>query len=287
MATPKADISLFDKSFNSNNAINYKLYIELSKNSLKQTILDLNSKTFIAFENYTFENIYNEHALVPVLKEIITSNKLYQLNLNSINLSYINNRSTLIPNAIFETKNLAEYHKFNFAVNEDDYYLSDKLINLSAANVYSIPNFITTLFSDIPNLNFGHFSSTLIEAALLDNKINKALSSVYVNVLKESFQVVIIKNQKLALYNSFAYQSIEDFIYYLLFVLEQQNINNEEANITLTGNVIKNDAIYNILYKYIHTINFGSRTNNLKFSYILEETPNHFHHSLFNQFLCE
>ncbi|MDF1672119.1 MAG: DUF3822 family protein [Vicingaceae bacterium] len=287
MSAPKQHISLFDKSFNKGNALHYKLYMEISTNGLKQTILDLNTKTFIGFESYQFENIYNEHALAEILKEILTINTLYKLNFKNINVSYVNNRSTLIPNAILDQQKLAEYHKFNFSVSEDDYYIADKLINLSAANIYSIPNFISTLFSDFINVKFNHFSSSLIEAALTDAKANKAISSVYVNVMKESFQVIIIKNQKLALYNSFDYKSNEDFIYYLLFVLDQQGINNEEAIITLTGNITKNDEIYKALYKYINTINFANRNNNITYSYILEETPNHFHHSLFNQFLCE
>lgn len=287
MSAPKQHISLFDKSFNKDSTINYKLYLEVSRTGVKQTILDLNSKTFIAFESYLFENIYNDHALAVVLKEVLATNNIYKLNFKNVSIAYVNNRSTLIPNAIFDQQKLAEYHKFNFSVNEDDYYLADKLINLSAANIYSIPNFISTLFSNFINVKFNHFSSSLIEAALTDAKINKAISSIYVNVMEESFQVIIIKNQKLALYNSFGYQSNEDFIYYLLFVLDQQGINNEEAIITLSGNVTKNNDLYKILYKYINAINFVNRNSNLTYSYILEETQSHFHHSLFNQFLCE
>lgn len=287
MTLPKADISLYDKSYNTANAIQYKLYIELSTFGLKQTILDVNSKTFIAFEYYKFDNVYNENALVPLVNNILKENEIYRLKFKSVSLAYINNRSTLIPNAIFDKSKLAEYHRFNFSVSTEDYYCADKLINLAATNVYSIPNVITTLFSEFDNINFSHFSSALIESALIKTKENKALSAIYIHVLENSFQVSIIKNQKLALYNSFIYQSSEDFIYYLLFVLDQQGINNEEASIILSGEIEKNSAIYSILHKYINELEFGKRTNNLKFSYILEEIPAQFHHALFNQYLCE
>jgi hypothetical protein len=122
---------------------------------------------------------------------------------------------------------------------------------------------------------------------LLNSKKEKALSSLHVHILPSSFQFIAIKGQKLELYNSFSYQSSEDFIYYLLFVLDQLGINNEEASISLTGNVEKNSVIYSILHKYIKTLTFGKRPENLKFSYILEEIPSHFHSALFNQYLCE
>ena len=83
-------------------------------------------------------------------------------------------------------------------------------------------------------------------------------------------QVIAIKNQKLVLYNSFDYQSSEDFIYYLLFVLDQLEINNETASINLTGEIKKDALIYSMLYKYIQNLSFGERPENLKFSYIFE-----------------
>ena len=287
MVTPKADISLFDKSFDINNSSQYKLYIELSINGLKQTVLDIANKTFIGIEIYAFDNVYNEHALIPIVSSILKENKLFTLKFKNVCLAYVNNRSTLVPNAIFDNSKLAEYHRFNFSVNTDDYYLADKLINLSATNIFSIPNTITAIFSDIENIKFSHFSSAIIERAILQTKNNKALSAIYVNVLENSFQVTIIKNQKLSLYNSFTYHSNEDFMYYLLFVLDQEGINNEEASIVLTGDIDKQSSTYNLLIKYINQIEFASRINDIGFSYILEEIQPHYHYTLFNQYLCE
>lgn len=287
MSTKKPHISLFDKSYNKSKSNHYKLYVELSNNGFKHTILDTQNNTFIGIEEYRFTDIYNDYSLVEPLKEIIANNNLYKNEFKAIIVAFVNNRSTLIPNAIFKADKLSSYHQFNFSKQEADQFFSDQLINLSAHNIYSAPDFITKIFSDLKNVQFKHFSSALIEASLIDAKKNKALSLIHIHLLPSSFQVIVIKNQKLELYNSFIYQSSEDFIYYLLFVLDQLNINNEEATIKLSGEVEKNSVIYTILYKYIQTLNFGTRPENLKFSYIFEEIPKHFHHALFNQFLCE
>ncbi len=287
MPDQKPHTSLFDKSYADNKTLGYKLYIEVSNDGLKHTILNTENNTFIGFEAYRFNAIYNDYSLVNPLKEIIKNNPLYKKEFKNVQVAFVNNRSTLIPNAIFKADKLENFHQFNFSIQEEDLFFSDQLINLSANNIYSIPDYITTVFSEIKNVHFKHFSSSLIEAALIDAKTNKALSAINVHILPSSFQVIIIKNQKLELYNSFTYQSSEDFIYYLLFVLDQLNINSEEASLTLTGEVEKNSVIYTMLYKYIKTLNFGSRPENLKFSYIFEEIPKHFNHSLFTQFLCE
>jgi hypothetical protein len=287
MTNQKQHISLFDKSYSDNNTANYKLYVELSLNSLKHTVFNIDNNTFIAFEEYRFNGIYNDYSLVTPLKEIINTNPLYKKEFRAINVAFVNNRSTLIPKAIYKADKLYSFHQFNFSIQEEDQLYSDQLINLSAYNVYSIPDYIISEFKTFKNTHFKHFSSSLIEASLVHAKNENALSLINIHVLPSCFQVIIVKNQKLELYNSFNYQSSEDFIYYLLFVLDQLNINNEKATVTLTGEVEKNSVIYSMLFKYIKTLNFGNRPDNVKFSYILEEIPNHFHYSLFNQFLCE
>ena len=279
--------SSFDKSYDKSKSNSYKLYVEISTNGLKHTVLDTNNNTFIGLEEYRFTDIYNDYSLVEPLKDILSNNKIYQLEYKSIYISVVNNRSTLIPNAIYKADKLESFHQFNFSKQEEDLFFSDQLINLAAYNIYSVPDFITEIFSQLKNVIFKHFSSSLIESTIINAKQNKALSLIQVHILPSSFQIVVIKDQKLELYNSFIYQSSEDFIYYLLFVLDQLNIDNGEASISLSGEVEKNSTIYAILHKYIKTLTFSKRPQNLKFSYIFEEIPKHFHYSLFHQFLCE
>lgn len=287
MSSLQPHISLFDKSYQKDKSSQYKLYVELGLNGLKHTVLDIKTNTFIAFEDYSFSDIYNDHALVKPIKEIIATNTLYGLTFNAIYVAYDNNRSTLIPNAIYKADKLESYHHFNFSKHEEDSFFSDQLIGVDAYNIYSIPYFIIDLFKSAKNVSFKHFSTALIEANLYEAKKEKKLSAISINVKLNSFQICIVKDQKLAFYNSFSYQSSEDFIYYLLFVLDQLEINNEEASITLSGEVEKNSVIYSMLYKYIHTINFAKKTDRLKFSYIFEDVPHHFHYTLFYLYLCE
>jgi hypothetical protein len=283
----KPYISLFDKSFSELKTDKYKLYIEISINGLKYSIFNPENTTFIGFEAYRFDRILNDYSLIEPLKELLNSNSLLKKNFISSHVSYANQRATLIPNAIFQQDKLTLFHQYNFSKQEEDIFLYDNLINLSAKNIYSVPDYIFNIFKDFKNVTFSHFSSALIEASIIHSKKSKALSLIDLHILPDSFQLIVIKNQQLELYNSFAYQTSEDFLYYLLFVLDQLKIDNEKATVHLLGEVEKNSTIYSMLYKYINTIRFGKRPENLKFSYILEEIPQHFHYALFNQFLCE
>ena len=56
--------------------------------------------------------------------------------------------------------------------------------------------------------------------------------------------------------NSFIFQSRTDFIYYLLFCAEQLKFNTEYLELVLLGEIIENDSLYNIAYKYIKNVSF-------------------------------
>jgi hypothetical protein len=58
------------------------------------------------------------------------------------------------------------------------------------------------------------------------------------------------------LFNSFEYQTPEDFIYYLLFTAEQLSLNPEIFQLELLGTITRNDPYYAMAYKYIRNVSF-------------------------------
>lgn len=287
MASHQKHTSFFDKSFSDSKTSEYQLFLQISKSGLSYTIFNTQTSTFIGFESFLFNDIYNDYSILNPLNQVIEETTLLKKSFNKFVVSYVNNRATLIPKPLYKADELKKYHLFNFTEQEEDVYLSDYVLNLSAYNIYSIPDFIVNMFKNLDNVSFRHFSTALIEASLLHAKKTNALSLIDVHVLPQSFQIISVKNQTLELYNSFNYQTSEDFIYYLLFVLNQLNIKSNEAIIRLTGEVDKNSAIYDMLHKYIQTIDFCENPNELNYSYVFEQTQKHYHYALFNQYLCE
>ena len=79
---------------------------------------------------------------------------------------------------------------------------------------------------------------------------------MFVNVFKNTFDIVVLENKNLILSNSFSYQTKEDFIYYILFVAEQLQLNNEEFKLYFTGEITFESEIYKIVYTYIKNVFF-------------------------------
>ena len=86
--------------------------------------------------------------------------------------------------------------------------------------------------------------------------------NLYLNVQEEQLDVIILEGDKLVLCNSFLFKTPEDFIYYVLFCLEQLRLNPETIPVILSGSIEKEDANYEMLYTYIRNISFIENTAN-------------------------
>jgi len=124
----------------------------------------------------------------------------------------------------------------------------------------------------------------LIDAFLMESKREKQLN---LHIQEDRFEIMYQMKGKLHFFNSFPYHSVEDFLYYLLFVLEQLQIDRDQIETTLHGEFEKQSKLYEMLYRYIRHLKLGERPKQLKFSNVLSELPGQYYHLLFNQFLCE
>lgn len=167
-----------------------------------------------------------------------------------------NNLSTFVPSALFDENYLGSYLQYTTKVFETDFFTYDEISNYQMNAVY-IPyiNINNFLIDNVGSFDYKHVNSILVEKLLEASKNNDARKMI-VNFNPEHFEIIVVENQKLLLFNSFEYQTPEDFIYYLLFTAEQLSLNPEIFPLELLGTINKNDPFYAIAYKYIRNVSF-------------------------------
>ena len=72
---------------------------------------------------------------------------------------------------------------------------------------------------------------------LLEVSRNNEERKMFVHVSDSHFEIIILQNQKLQLFNTFDYKTPEDFIYYILFTAEQLHLNPEHFKLELLGKI--------------------------------------------------
>ncbi|GAA4231366.1 DUF3822 family protein [Postechiella marina] len=247
-----------------------ELSIQISLSGLSFCILQKETNTISYLNHFSFNKKLNPFALLDQLKQLFNTEEALQKQFDAVYIIHVNELATLVPKALFNEDNIADYLKFNSKILKSDYITYDDIKLNESVNVYvpyvNINNFIYEKFGAF---TFKHFSTILIEQILLLEK-NNTSTKIYAHVSSNHFELVITKDGKLLLYNSFEYNSEEDFIYYLLFTAEQLHLNPEQVELVFLGDITKDDAIYNITYKYIRHIHFGNRNDNYKYT----KTPN-------------
>ncbi|WP_298761353.1 DUF3822 family protein [uncultured Psychroserpens sp.] len=231
------------------------LSIQIRLSGLSFCILNRTTNTIELLKHVHLEKKATPFELLNDLKVIIESNSDFEQAFDSITCIYQNELSCLVPEAIFDEKNLADYLKFNAKILQTDFISFDRLPTNKSVNIYvPLVNINNYIFDTFGSFVYKHSSTILIETLLQLAESNE--EQMHINVNSSTFEVLYIKDGKLRFYNTFEYHTKEDFIYYILFSIEQLKLNPEMLKTVISGQIENGDDYYNILYKYIRFVDF-------------------------------
>ncbi len=259
-----------------------RLFIEISVNCISYALLNNETQIYKAIESYSFTDTNNYNDISNRLEYIYTNSEILKNNYLSVNILFNDYKSTLIPNTLFDKSNPELYLKFNYNIDNSEEVAYDNLSITDAANIYTINrelnNKIKMLF---PKAKVSHSFSGLIENLLYQFSNNKA-NKLILHVQQNFIQIINIRESKLVFFNTFNYNTKEDFIYYLLFAMQQLHLNPETQELLVLGEIEKKTAFAELLFKYIKNPVFGERSAIYKFDVVFEDIPPHQYYNLLN-----
>jgi len=245
------------KIIRANNKISEKnlvLSIQIGLNGLSFLVLDLFSKNIEDYSYQTFKDKITPKVLLDKIIKQFELNKNLNQDFTKIQLIHDNELQTLVPSALFEEANLTDYIKYNAKIFKSDFVTYDSISNQDIMLVYvpfvNINNFI---FDRFGSFEYKHSSTILIEKTLHLKK-NIKDTTLYVNVESSIIDIIIVKSNSLLFYNRFQYKTKEDFIYFILFTIEQLDLNPEKLKCEFFGSINSTDELYLIAFKYIRNI---------------------------------
>jgi hypothetical protein len=239
----------------SNNKNSKKLSIQVCLNGLSFCILDKQDNRITYFKKIDFKKQLDPIKVLSKIEQIYEEEDLLNLPVEEVVLLFNNSLFSLVPAHLFDEENAASYLKFNTRILKTDFIAFDT-INEEIVNVY-IPyaNITNYFFDKYGEFEYRHSLSVLIESLL---KLPKGTNSpkLYLHVQLNTYELVIIENGKLIFANSFEYDTKEDFLYHLLFTAEQLNLDPQELELVLLGEITKESQEYKMAWNYIRNISF-------------------------------
>ena len=230
------------------------LKIKISPNNLTLVVVKHLSGKVLNYFNYDFEKSIPEEDLSIKLKSAIEESNIDSNNIISVKL-YVNNKlSCIIPDNLFDKKLGLEYLKYNSKLLKNDTSSYDTIEEIEAVNVYlpyiNVNNFILDKYGAF---DYYHYSTIFIKKILKINNRSKK-TNLYLNFDRNSFQISIIKTQKLIYFNTFKFTSPNDALYFILYVIKQNKINTNKSEILCFGNIIENDEKHKLFSQFFNNI---------------------------------
>ncbi|HBK71916.1 MAG TPA: DUF3822 domain-containing protein [Flavobacteriaceae bacterium] len=268
-----------------NHLKNNHLSIQFSLDGFSFCILNKEKSTFIALYDYQFKEVNNSpQRLIENITSIFENEELLQHKYKSVHVTHVNDLYTLVPKPLFDENKLQAYVSYNNKVYPQDYLVFDEIKNQDIISVFipyvNINNFLIDKFSAF---DFNHNSKILIESLLSVYKYSLT-PQMFVHIDNNHFELIVITNKKLQLYNTFKFSTKEDFIYYVLFAAEQLKLNPEKFELVMLGNIQKDDELYSIAYTYIRNVSLLENRSKYKFDVSFTETDKRTYYTILNQY---
>lgn len=231
-----------------------KLSIQVSLTGLSFCVFDTLNHSVLSVQEVQFDTFHKATKIEELFADAFRDHPELKGSYDEILVIHNNNLSTFVPEALFDENFLGSYLQYNTKVFQTDFFAFDEIPNYQMNTVYipyvNINNFFIDQFG---SFDYKHANSILV-AKLLEISKNNDDKKMIVNFNPSHFEIVVVQNQKLHLFNSFDYQTPEDFLYYLLFTAEQLSMNPENFKLEVMGTISEEDEFYKIAYKYIRNI---------------------------------
>ena len=236
--------------------IHSRLSVQISLTGLSFLVINLETKESLFFSEKNIGSGATPEELLQEIDFIIAENEILQSKFDEVVVIYSNNVCTTVPVSLFDETKASEYLKFNSKILSNDFIAHDILESYDVVVIY-IPyvNINNYFFERFGSFQYYHAVSILLKEVLSVGK-HTIGPRMFLHVQKEQLDAIVLVDGNLQLCNSFLFKTSEDFIYYVLFCLEQLKLNPDTIPMVLCGAIDTNDSNYEILYTYIRNISF-------------------------------
>ncbi len=271
-----------DESFYFDTKSSYQLTIQIEDGYFKAVAYSNEREKFVMQADFKFDNEES------TLQEIIEKTDFLHRDYVDVRCIINSAQHTLIPKPLFSKNDSELWLSFNANLAPDHIIYHNFIPAIDSYVVYGIRSTIVAMVRrKFPEVKFIHTASTLVSYSI-NHFRSTTQPTLLINAHSNTLDVCLIKENKLLLFNSYSFQSPEDFIYYPLFITEQFQLNTENLLVKVSGLINKEMNEFQMLWKYFQFVDFCGKDSRSEYSYRLDgEMNTHQFLTLFAARLCE
>ena len=268
-------------------SLSYNITIQCSLDGFCFLLHDIEENKIVDLELYQTSGASDESLVMEALEKALFKKGLYEKPLHSVHFIVGNRLNTLVPDELFDEQHPEAYFRFNHELPTGHVLMQETIPELQSVNVFALSaqqqQRIHALWG---NAVITHQSSVFLNGILHESPAEDK-ANVYVNVNSRSFDLAIVKEGRITFFNNFLFAVKDDFIYYLMFTLEQQQLDAREVSVCFTGLISGNSEIIRLCERYIKHIRFVRPDGHINVDMALNDTPFHYYYIPYQSLSCE
>ena len=171
--------------------------------------------------------------------------------------SFDNNRNTFVPKDVFQEKDKSKYLEILGLTDANSVVCTDYVEEIGAYNVFAITNEEYEIVKSLPkNMKIRHASSVVVAELIKENSERTDDDRVYLNIKDQCFEMIVLKGCKLLFFNHFHFKTKEDFLYFLLFSMEQLHLDAGSVPVYFLGMITEDSQIVELTKRYVRDVRF-------------------------------
>jgi hypothetical protein len=274
---------LLDETFDLNLTSSYHLSIQADLDGFLYAILNPGSEKYLGLKQYTFKDLQTGDDLYDQIQKVMREDPLLQNQYGSVSCMHPDSRSTLLPAALFDRDQLKSYFVFNHPLGDLEELQYNYLKHLDAYVIFPLYHEIANLYLESwVNTNFYHPVTALLEEVLGHGQG----LSVSIHLYARHFDIIVSDGQKLRFNNSFTYRTEEDILYFILFVFDKLELDQENTPVFLSGFMDKLSERPSFFRRYFKKISFRNAPAEFQYPPVFDKIQEHFYLNVFKVYHC-
>lgn len=212
-------------------------------------------KEYIYLSSFPDTRLNIHQIFIPKFEEIISSeniNKIISLS-DRVRVVLDETRFSLVPKTIMDESKKTKLYTLTNDLNPFEKLISKSIDSIDQFVIYPINDvlleYLKEKFSD--KLEIVSYSEALLK---LQSDFPER-DSIFANVNGQSITITIKKDKTIRFHNTFEYRSTEDAIYFLIYSLEQEQMDSKDSLVYVSGNSIQEDSeLFQQCSKYVREL---------------------------------
>ncbi len=200
--------------------------------------------------NKLLASLDSQVEVIARVKKALVEEELLNLPYKKVFVVPCKKEKTLIPAHIFNKTYLSDVYRLCQHAEKNDTLLYRKIRLMEAYLVESLPrSFVTFLTTRYQSLRIVNSAYPFIVHSLSSTLLNR--EHLFIDIQDRYFDLLLTKENEVVLFNTFAYNSLTDLLYYILNSLKSCHADTANLQTVVSGQLANDPKLYRTFSAYL------------------------------------